>query len=76
MSFTPTKEELQEAKTYIDKITDNYGVALRVKMLIEQAEKVERYEKALNDIDAIIDASHYSPSLHLIREVVCEVLNK
>lgn len=45
MSFIPSKDDLVEAKEFIDKMTDNHGVALRVKMLIEQAEKVRKQER-------------------------------
>lgn len=51
MAFTPTKEQLDEIPKYINQHTDNYGVALRVKMLIEQAEKVQKIEHEIDNSD-------------------------
>lgn len=51
MPFIPTKEELDEARKYIDKTTDDFGTAVRVKMLIEQAEKVQKIAAELENLD-------------------------
>jgi hypothetical protein len=70
-------DEIKEAVKH--DCTHNDGIMISVTLkemiwLMEQAEKIKRYKKALKDIDAILDNTLHTPAYEKISDLVIHAL--